>query len=332
VFNALSIIIYSASFIITGLISGFGINTLIFTPLTLLLRTTLLVSTILFLESTRVLLIQKSLLSAHSAIAVFMTATISSILYTYILEGAPYSFNWLIKYFALLAYNTVLSIIAWHYGLKTQLLNVFCYVLLFQLSPILVIPSSLVIYILPISLQSIFISGLLYTLAKPTSSYKIFLASKPVSKLTSLVLIIFSISLLCSFILGVRFLAITSGSMSPSINIGDIVVSIPVSISNIQPGDIIIFKGPSSLIVHRVLENYNETCYVTKGDANENPDPLWACNDNIIGKVVITIPIIGLPAVYLLNYTGNVITSISLVLTLLSLIYVYHIVREVVVY
>jgi len=261
-----------------------------------------------------------------------MTAIISSILYTYILEGSPYSFDWLIKYLALLAYNTVLSIIAWHYGLKAQLLNVFCYVLLFQLFPILVVPSSLVIYVLPILLQSIFISGLLYALAKPISSYKKVLVSKNISKLISLVLIIFSISLLCSFILGVRFLAITSGSMSPSINIGDIVVSIPVSINNIQPGDIIVFKGPPSLIVHRVLENYNENCYVTKGDANENPDPLWACSDNIIGKVVIAIPLIGLPAVYLLNYTGSVITSISLVLALLSLIYVYYVVREVVVY
>jgi signal peptidase len=200
------------------------------------------------------------------------------------------------------------------------------------LFPILIAPNSLVIYIFPISLQSILISGLLYALTKPTSISKRAAASTPISKMVSLVLIIFSTSLLCSFILGVRFLAITSGSMMPSISIGDVVVSIPVSISDIQPGNIIVFKGASSLIVHRVLQYSHENCYVTKGDANESPDPLWACGDNIVGKVVMVIPLIGLPAVYLLKYTGGLTNSISLVIALLSLIYVYYIVREVVVY
>ncbi|MEM4591960.1 MAG: hypothetical protein QW196_00980, partial [Sulfolobales archaeon] len=67
-------------------------------------------------------------------------------------------------------------------------------------------------------------------------------------------------------------------------------------------------------------------------DANESPDPLWACGGSIIGRVVFTIPMIGWTTLYLLQATGSLNASISLILSLLSLIYVYYIVRGVVRY
>jgi len=50
----------------------------------------------------------------------------------------------------------------------------------------------------------------------------------------------------------------------------------------------------------------------------------------VVGRVFLTIPLVGYPAVLLLETTGSFINMVSLVLSLLSLIYVYYIAKEVV--
>jgi signal peptidase I, archaeal type len=120
--------------------------------------------------------------------------------------------------------------------------------------------------------------------------------------------------------------------MNPSIKIGDIVISIPTPSENIATGDIVVFNGDSGIITHRVIGFEGTDCFITKGDANKDPDPLWACNESIVGKVVFSIPWIGYPLVYLLEYSGSYSNMISFMLSLLSLIYVSYIVKEVVSY
>ena len=96
---------------------------------------------------------------------------------------------------------------------------------------------------------------------------------------------------------------IVSPSMTPVINVYDVVVNIKVTNpSDIRVGDIITYISTSSAsegmtITHRVVEvkkdedgNYK---YLTQGDNNSNPDSLYVEFDKIIGKEIIIIPKLG---------------------------------------
>lgn len=78
------------------------------------------------------------------------------------------------------------------------------------------------------------------------------------------------------------FLVVKSGSMEPVINVGDIIITVPVQPSEIKAdpkdGDVIVFFKPPYcgdvryLIVHRAI-GVTEEGFITKGDANSMPDP-----------------------------------------------------------
>lgn len=78
------------------------------------------------------------------------------------------------------------------------------------------------------------------------------------------------------------FLVVKSGSMEPVIQVGDIIITLPVQPSEIrvgpEDGDVIVFFKPPYcgdlryLIVHRAIE-VTEEGFITKGDANPLPDP-----------------------------------------------------------
>lgn len=76
-----------------------------------------------------------------------------------------------------------------------------------------------------------------------------------------------------------RIFAIESGSMSPTLPVGSLVVLGPVDASRISVGNIITFEKPgaaSVLVTHRVVaikRTAGGTFFVTKGDANGAADP-----------------------------------------------------------
>ena len=85
-------------------------------------------------------------------------------------------------------------------------------------------------------------------------------------------------------IFGYTFFEIVSGSMSPTIEKGDMII---VKIdTNYKVGDIVSFKDNDSIITHRIIEK-NDNYYVTQGDANNVADnPIK--EEQIIGKTVKT--------------------------------------------
>jgi signal peptidase len=84
-----------------------------------------------------------------------------------------------------------------------------------------------------------------------------------------------------------------TGSMEPAIPVGGIVVIKPVEPGTLKTGDIICFKfSEDTSITHRII-NITNGEFETKGDANENPDQWTVKKENIIGKVILTIPFIG---------------------------------------
>jgi signal peptidase len=112
------------------------------------------------------------------------------------------------------------------------------------------------------------------------------------------VIIGFVILLAISPITGLRFDAILSGSMSPSMKVGDLVVVAPQSPDDLKVGDVIVFQSPigNGLICHRIIAITQEDgslVFHTKGDNNEDPDPFTLQSNSIVGKVQVCIPAMG---------------------------------------
>lgn len=97
-------------------------------------------------------------------------------------------------------------------------------------------------------------------------------------------------------LLGLRVTTILSGSMDPSLEVGDMVVVREVPASSVRPGDVIQFGSGGEAVVHRVVEVRQEGgnwFFITKGDANPSPDPTPVSSVQLMGKVVMQIPKLG---------------------------------------
>ena len=97
-------------------------------------------------------------------------------------------------------------------------------------------------------------------------------------------------------------LGVSTGSMEPTIDIGDAVLAKKVnSINSIKEGDVIVYKDDEQLIVHRINRIVKEDGVVTiktKGDANNIEDEIDLSIEDIHGKVLLTIPYIAIPSIY----------------------------------
>jgi signal peptidase len=112
-----------------------------------------------------------------------------------------------------------------------------------------------------------------------------------------------------------------SGSMEPAIPVGGIVVIKPVDPETLKIGDIICFKltEPTS-ITHRII-NIIDLGFITKGDANEDPDQWIVKKENVIGKVILTVPFVG----YLGYFVRTPIGFILLIIIPASIIIIIEI-------
>lgn len=116
---------------------------------------------------------------------------------------------------------------------------------------------------------------------------------------------------------GWRLDVVQSGSMSPSIGVGDLVITSPQH-ADVQVGDVICFRSGGALVCHRVvsIDETNETI-VTKGDANEDPDPSPVPFDDVVGKVVLNVPSLGYVISFLRSPFG---WALMILLTFLVLV------------
>lgn len=97
-------------------------------------------------------------------------------------------------------------------------------------------------------------------------------------------------------------LTVLSGSMVPTFNPGDLVITKPVDAKDLKRGDIITFQPKSddpTLITHRVVSIgttlAGKEVLVTKGDANNAQDPSIA-PEQVKGQYVYRIPYLGFVA------------------------------------
>jgi signal peptidase len=119
---------------------------------------------------------------------------------------------------------------------------------------------------------------------------------------TAIVFIAAALMVFASPFLGWNIDVVLSGSMEPAIQTGGVVVILPVDPETVKVGDVVTYASLSgkSLTTHRVIaiQNQPERQFITKGDANKNPDPSPILPSQIVGIVVFSFPFVG----YLITY------------------------------
>jgi len=108
------------------------------------------------------------------------------------------------------------------------------------------------------------------------------------------------IALIIETYMGIAFLSnnwtplmvVTTGSMEPVLNAGDLIYVKGVAPLDLEVGDIITFRPPprfisSTLVTHRIIEiiyETNEIYFKTKGDNNPSVDPWTVTTSDVIGR------------------------------------------------
>jgi len=121
-----------------------------------------------------------------------------------------------------------------------------------------------------------------------------------------------------------------TGSMEPAIPVGSIAVIKPADPETLKVGDIIYFKIESesaTTVTHRILNITNEG-YITKGDANEDPDQWIVKKENVIGKVIAVIPLIGYLGYFVRTPIGFILL-IVIPATIIIIMEIRNIIKEV---
>ncbi len=120
-----------------------------------------------------------------------------------------------------------------------------------------------------------------------------------------------TIVLLTSGMFTYQALTIGSGSMSPKIKKGDIVILKRVSNAEkekIKKGEILVYNHENIIIVHRVIKvinNDGKVSYITKGDYNNARDSWIVKESDVVGVVKLNIKWLGMPTVALNELLNN---------------------------
>ncbi|MBL7078626.1 signal peptidase I [Candidatus Shapirobacteria bacterium] len=114
---------------------------------------------------------------------------------------------------------------------------------------------------------------------------------------------------------GFRLFSVQSASMSPALRAGSLILV--KEQTNYQKGDIITFaknldldKKVSKVVTHRIVDQAGEEgeiYYATKGDANENSDKDLIKKSDVLGKVILSLPLLGYLIAYTQTLTGLII-------------------------
>ena len=97
----------------------------------------------------------------------------------------------------------------------------------------------------------------------------------------------------------VKARVVLTGSMQPTINPGDIVITAPVSRIEPKIDDVAAYQArrfdgaPVGVFTHRIINGDGKSGWVLKGDNNPSPDIQKPTNSDILGVVIFVIPWLG---------------------------------------
>jgi signal peptidase len=150
---------------------------------------------------------------------------------------------------------------------------------------------------------------------------------KTISIITTALLVI--VLLLAFALVGVRLFGLApytvlSGSMEPTYHVGAILYVKDVDPGELAVGDPLTFRSESAVVTHRIIELVPDeqdptlVRFRTQGDANEFADGALVHPNNVIGRPVFSLPLLGYLAVYMKQPPGLYVTMLLFVLTLVS--------------
>lgn len=107
---------------------------------------------------------------------------------------------------------------------------------------------------------------------------------------------------------GFQIYAVTSGSMEPEIHTGDVIYVKQVAFQSLEEGDVITFSlnQGRTIVTHRVEKIDEKNGLLrTKGDANQEADPVWIAGDTVRGEVQYAVPGLGYVALMASTLSGK---------------------------
>jgi signal peptidase I len=136
------------------------------------------------------------------------------------------------------------------------------------------------------------------SVAKPLS--RLLLGVQVAASLCLLVLILALLAGTVPSFVGAESFVVLSGSMEPTIGVGDLTVVVPVRPDNFEVGDIITYRttqSPDVIVTHRLIgkgqDEQGRMTFETKGDANEVSDQVAIAPGAVLGRVAYSIPKVG---------------------------------------
>ncbi len=143
-----------------------------------------------------------------------------------------------------------------------------------------------------------------------TDKFFLYKYSKPIEPKGTIPLVI-GVVLVIWFALGIfpiKPIGIATGSMKPSINVGDLMIIQKCTANDIEIGDIIEYSRKDYSVIHRVIEKYQkdgETFLITKGDNNDSADADPVSERQLNGKAIYKIPYLAWPTLFIDSLSGR---------------------------
>jgi len=137
------------------------------------------------------------------------------------------------------------------------------------------------------------------------------------------IIVIIAVLLAGARLVGYSPYIVLSGSMEPAYHVGSLIYVERFDPQDIKIGDAITFNlNENTIVTHRIYEIDTENSrIITKGDANDDPDASPVKYENVIGKAVFTIPLLGYISAFITSPPGLYITiGFGIVFILLVLI------------
>ena len=106
----------------------------------------------------------------------------------------------------------------------------------------------------------------------------------------------------------IKPLGVATGSMKPTLNVGDLVFIKKCNANSIEVNDVIEYKRQNYSVIHRVVSKYQKDgvfYFITKGDNNSNNDTDPVREDDLKGKVIGRIPYLAWPTLWIDSLGGR---------------------------
>ncbi len=114
-------------------------------------------------------------------------------------------------------------------------------------------------------------------------------------------------------IIGFRFFTVQTGSMANRYPVGTVIVIQPTDFEQFSVDDVITFRieNTDTVVTHRIIsiDEKNQTVQ-TKGDNNNTADNGAIENNEIVGKVVFSVPYVGYVMIFLNTWVGKIVLGV----------------------